>query len=139
MVIEYSVFEVKDIPTEEMPNDFFENFSAEYYAMGDVYWWEYRDRNSVLIGVCGLDVFNDTGAFLCLSWVDPAFRGCGFQKKMIRTRERKARSLGCERIVSYTSYDNYASANNLIYCGYKLYEPHVVWGLTKANYWYKSI
>lgn len=139
MLTEYCVSEINKIPIEELPKDFFYYFSKKYYSFGKCYWWAYRDKEGTLIAICGLDLYSDEGGFLCLSWVDPKFRGQGFQKKMIRIRERKARVLGCNRLVSYTLIDNCPSGNNLIDCGYKTYIPDENWGQKNVNYWYKSI
>lgn len=139
MITEYCVSEIDNIPTKELPKDFFYYFSKNYYSFGKCHWWAYRDFEGTLIAICGLDLYSDDGGFLCLSWVNPDFRGQGFQKKMIRIRERKARTLGLTRLVSYTLHENCPSANNLIACGYKTYVPDEYWGQKDANYWYKSI
>ena len=108
--------------------------------MKDDYWWMAYDGKKP-IGFCSLGLYLDRGAaFLSLSGVIPGYRGKGLQRRMIRAREKVAKTLeGIERIVSYASYDNIHSANNLIRCGYLLYTPEYEWGVKNAYYFQKWI
>lgn len=78
-------------------------------------------------------------AFLSLSGVIPSARGKGLQKKLIKKREALCKKLGKTRIISYASYDNIYSANNLIRCGYRLYQPEWEWAVKHAYYFQKKI
>jgi GNAT superfamily N-acetyltransferase len=112
----------------------------EHYYLGqDAVFWAAYD-NARIIAFCGLDLLPDEGAaFLCRAWVRPDRRGRGLQHRMIRLRERYARSIGVERLITYTAYGNCPSANSLIKCGFKMYNPANPWGLPQANYWYKVL
>lgn len=76
--------------------------------------------------------------YLSRSGVAPSFRGMGLQKRLIRVRERFARSLAMNWLVSDTT-DNPASANSLISCGFRIYKPAHPWGPDGATYWRKKI
>jgi GNAT superfamily N-acetyltransferase len=67
------------------------------------------------------------------------YRGYGLQKRFIRAREKRAKKDGYYRMVTYTSYDNIVSANNLIACGYKLYVPRLLYGVRNALYFQKTL
>jgi hypothetical protein len=58
---------------------------------------------------------------------------------MIRVREAAARRAGVAWIYTYTAPDNYASANNLIRSGYRLYQPKTKWGLSDGLYFAKKL
>lgn len=108
--------------------------------MDDQYWWIAYDGKKP-IGFCSMGLFSDRqAAFLSLSGVIPGYRGRGLQRRMIKAREKVARTLeGIDRIVSYASYDNIFSANNLIRTGYLLYAPEYLWGVKHAYYFQKWI
>lgn len=65
-------------------------------------------------------------------------RGNGLQRRLITARERRARLNGWCRIVTDTT-DNIASANSLIGCGYRLFEPVHPWGYAQTLYWSKAL
>lgn len=103
------------------------------------YWWiAYDDGQPV--GFAGLKMtirWIDCG-YLWRSAVLPEYRGRGLQVKFIRLRERKARELGWKYMITDTS-SNPASANNLIKCGYRIYEPSIEYGMTHTVYWRKVL
>jgi GNAT superfamily N-acetyltransferase len=66
------------------------------------------------------------------------YQGHGLQKKLIRARERFARRLGWGWMISDTT-DNPASANSLISCGYRLYEPRWPYRVKETLYWRKRL
>lgn len=76
----------------------------------------------------------DKCGYLCRSGILPEFRGKGLQKRLIRARIRKARELGWQALVTDTR-KNPASANSLIACGFKMYEPQNPWSFKDACYW----
>lgn len=103
------------------------------------YWWLAYCGKEV-VGFAGLTYYPHlSSAFLSRVGVLAEYRGLGLQRKFIRVRERQAVKDGYLRVVSYTSYDNVASANNLIRCGYKLYIPKFYWGVRNALYLEKTL
>ncbi len=73
-------------------------------------------------------------AYLCRSGVIPSHRGRGIQKRLIKVRVRHARAAGYRCLISAT-YFNPPSANSLIACGFRMYDPHTPWLDTGACYW----
>ena len=115
-----------------LPND-------ELYDVTKGFWWGAFD-NDICVGFCGLvpsTRWGDCG-YLCRSGVIRSYRGKGIQKKLIKARERKARFLGWNWLITDT-YSNPPSANSLISCGFKLFEPTITWGAKGTLYWRKHL
>lgn len=103
-------------------------------------WWWVAYDNGVPVAFAGLTEskqFPNAG-YLCRAGVLPTHRGRGLQRRLIAARERKARKLGMVALVSDT-YDNPASSNNLIACGFRMHEPLVRYGAEGTNYWRKPL
>lgn len=102
-------------------------------------WWVTRvnDTPVAFAGSKRSSRWSDT-TYLCRAGVIPLFRGLGIQKTLIRVREAAARKAGRAWLITDT-LDNPASANNLIACGFRLYDPHVPWGAKGTLYWRKRI
>jgi GNAT superfamily N-acetyltransferase len=99
------------------------------------YWW-IAVKNGVDIGFAGL-VYSSRWTDCCnlvRAGVVPDHRGQGLQKKFIRVRIRQAKALKMNWIVTST-YDNPASANSLIACGFKMFDPSVPWMTQHTSYW----
>jgi predicted acetyltransferase len=99
------------------------------------YWW-IAIKNGVDIGFAGL-VYSSRWTDCCnliRAGVVPDHRGQGLQKKFIRVRIRQAKALKMNWIVTST-YDNPASANSLIACGFKMFDPSVPWMTAHTSYW----
>ena len=102
-------------------------------------WW-IATANGVDIGFAGLVrtvSWTDCG-YLCRAGVVPTARGQGLQKQFIRVRIRQAKALGWKWLVSDTT-DNPASANSLIACGFKMFEPTKPWGFKNTLYWRRKL
>lgn len=100
------------------------------------WWWILYDRNKYPAGFAGLvpsSRWIDCG-YLSRAGILSYHRGKGLQKRLIRARVIKARKLGYEYLFSDT-HDNVPSVNNLIACGFKLYEPRTPYGAEKTLYW----
>lgn len=103
-------------------------------------WW-FAFEGETLLAFCGMYVRHQDDplvAFLCRAGVFPEFQGAGIQKTLIRTRVAKAKALGLREVVSDT-FNNPASANNLIACGFKTYIPEVPWRADGTVYWRKEL
>lgn len=104
------------------------------------HWWIAYDGD-VPVAFAGLILSSswfDCG-YLCRAGVIRSHRGIGLQKRLIRVRERKARALGWNYIITDTAAWNAASANSLISCGYRVFIPTKAWGLATSIYWRKRI
>jgi GNAT superfamily N-acetyltransferase len=109
--------------------------------IGEANWW-FVYHKGIAVGFTGLLYYpylKQPAAFLYRSGVLKDYRGYGLQKRFIRVRERQSLKDGYNRIITYTSYDNYPSANSLISCGYKLYRPPTDWGVKNAYYFEKKL
>ena len=80
----------------------------------------------------------DGTGYLCRAGVVELFQGRGIQKKLIRARAQYAKSLRWTHLVSDT-HRNPASANSLIRCGFKMYEPQYPWGARETLYWIRKL
>lgn len=103
------------------------------------FWWvvEYKGKPVAFAGLTKSRTTPDAG-YLCRAGVVEAHRGRGLQRRLIRIRERKARALGWKTLVSDT-FTNIPSSNNLIACGYTLFNPTDRWSFVGALYWRKAI
>lgn len=104
------------------------------------YWWIAYTETGVPAAFCSMKAslrWEATG-YLSRSGVLPKYQGQGLQKRMIRVREAKARRMGWKWLITDTS-ENPASANSLIFCGFKMYEPNRPYGLKTSIYWRKRL
>jgi len=102
-------------------------------------WW-IASKDGRDIGFAGLVrsvSWTDCG-YLCRAGVVPTHRGQGLQKKFIYVRIRQAKALGWKWLISDTT-ENPASANSLIRCGFKMFEPSKPWGFKNTLYWRKKL
>lgn len=111
-----------------------------YPKVGSYWWLAYMDDEPIAFaGLTPYDYITKPAAFLSRAGVLPKARGHGIQKRLIRARERTAKKDGYNRVITYTSYDNIISANNLIKCGYLLYTPNNLWGVKNGLYFEKML
>ncbi|MBU3577512.1 GNAT family N-acetyltransferase [Polynucleobacter sp. UK-Kesae-W10] len=104
------------------------------------YWWICYAETGIPIGFAGMvhSIRWEQTGYLSRSGILPAHQGKGLQKRLIKARVVKAKQLGWKWLLSDTS-ENPASANSLISCGFKMYEPRHVYGLKTSLYWRKKI
>ena len=102
-------------------------------------WWLAFDGEDAVAfaGVQPSKQFSDCG-YLVRAGVLPAWRGRGLQRDLIRVRERYARRQGWAWLITATHH-NLPSANSLIACGYRLYEPSTPWLASGSLYWRKRL
>ncbi len=88
------------------------------------------------VAFCAMRLLSDGQWYLSRAGVVPEARGKGLQKRMIRLRVAHARrhQPGCT-VITDTTHDNYASANSLMACGFRLYAPSTRWGFATGLYW----
>lgn len=106
------------------------------------YWWlVYEgDTRTNPMAFCGLThaVATPGAGYLKRAGVLKAFRGQGLQRRLITVREKKARRLGLDTMLTDTT-DNPPSANSLIRAGYRIFEPHYRWAFSYSIYWKKDL
>jgi len=103
------------------------------------FWW-IAYQGTLPVGFCAMSRSRhwiDAG-YLSRSGVIPSHRGNGLQKRLIQVRQRKAKLLGWNWLISDTR-DNQPSSNSLINMGFKLYTPSNPWGFSDTLYWRKKI
>lgn len=123
---------LKRLHLDTLPSDEFPNFAAG--------WWWVATTSDDAVAFCGLTPsarWADTG-YLVRAGVMPIARGHGLQRRMIQARSNHARRLGMRWLITDT-FNNPASANSLIACGFRLFEPRKPWGLDGALYWRKPL
>ena len=103
------------------------------------YWWVAAEAG-LPIGFACLTWsrrWSDTG-YLSRAGVIRQARGKGVQKRLIKVRMAKAKRLGMNWLITDTT-DNPPSANSLIACGFKMFEPSKPWANKQSLYWRKRI
>lgn len=109
------------------------------YEKKGCYWWVAYHKG-MPAGFAGLKLHKPENAgFLCRAGVLTRYRGHGLQRSFIKVRTQKANLIGLDSLITYVSYDNVISGNNLIKCGFKLYMPEYLWGVENALYFYKDL
>lgn len=112
---------------------------VRYQPKDKAFWWIAYDDDKP-IGYAGMTIHP---TWKCMELVRAAviheYRGLGLQRRLIYARERQARKENIFRSVTYTSCDNFVSANNLIKCGYRLYKPVNKFGVANALYFEKKL
>ncbi len=125
---------LKDMQKTILPWDVVESTTSGW-------WWIARTEDGFPAGFCGMkrsSKWRDT-IYLCRAGVLKEFRGNGLQARFVSVRERKAKELEMNWLVTDTLRDNPASSNTLISCGFKLYIPSSEWCVRGALYWRKRI
>lgn len=87
------------------------------------------------VGFAGLAI-HPTYGFLRRCGIRRGFRSKGLHKRLIRVRLRymKRTKHDDRPAITYTTYVNRRSANNLLACGFRLYEPQSNYGTKNALY-----
>lgn len=117
---------INDLDRECLP------FDDPYTYLRDAAWWVAWDGTEP-VAFGGFRPI-EGAAFLCRAGVIPSHRGLGLQRRLIRVRLAAARRCGFGWAHTYTANGNCVSANNLIRCGFRLFEPSWYWGGTDALY-----
>ena len=100
-------------------------------------WWVILNDANKIIAYCG-SIYTEGICIYIRAWVRKDNRGKGLQKKLINIRY-KAALKNSRTVITYTTKDNYPSANNLISQGFKLYFPEYAYGGKEMLYWIKNI
>lgn len=100
-------------------------------------WWVILNDANKIIAYCG-SIYTEGICIYIRAWVRKDNRGKGLQKKLINIRYKAALKRS-RTVITYTTKDNYPSANNLISQGFKLYFPEYAYGGKEMLYWIKQI
>jgi RimJ/RimL family protein N-acetyltransferase len=125
----------KRLYTQLITLDFkvFSGCGNEFHENRD--WWVITSGNQI-IAYCGCS-FSESVCIFVRAWVHKDYRGQGLQKKMIKLRLKSA--FGCNVAVTYTTIDNYPSANNLISQGFRLFSPQYAYAGRNMLYFQKEL
>lgn len=100
-----------------------------------IWWIMYYDSDPVgFASISPSRTYPNIGVYLSSAGVLSAHRGKGLQRRLIRARLKYARSLGKKWAISETVL-NPSSANNLIACGFRSFQPENPWSYKDAHYW----
>jgi GNAT superfamily N-acetyltransferase len=103
-------------------------------------WWIAYDPMPVAFAAMQASVRTEGTGYLNLAGVLPHARGKGWQRRLLRVREREALRKGWTVLVTDTRPSNPHSMNNLIACGFRPYAPSFPWSEHKEwVYWRKFI
>lgn len=112
----------------------FPNCGDEFLENRD--WWVI-EKNGEIIAYCGC-IYTEGICIFNRAWVHKKYRGIGIQKKMIDARLKAAKS-SCNVAITYTTFDNVPSANNLIKSGFILYNPLYAYAGNDKLYFIKKL
>ena len=117
----------------ELDYKVFANCNDEFKSNRD--WWVILSGNQI-VAYCGC-AFVEGLCIFVRAWVRKEYRGHGLQKKMIKLRIKAA--YDCHIAITYTTIDNYPSANSLISQGFKLYSPEYAYAGREMLYFQKDL
>lgn len=100
-------------------------------------WWVMLDEMSRIVAYCG-SIYSKGICIFNRAWVKKEYRGQGIHLKMIKIRLKSASSFN-KIAITYTTLDNFPSANNLISCGFRLYLPEYSYGGSDKLYFQKLL
>lgn len=107
---------------------------AAWYTYADALWLAYHGDRPVAYAAMAPSLQWSNVGYLCRAGVIPEYRGLGIQKRLIRVRVNYAKKLNYVAVVTDTT-SNPASANSLISCGFRMYEPMLPWAFKNTCYW----
>lgn len=99
-------------------------------------WWVSVDKGRI-VAYCGC-LYSEGVCIFVRAWVHKSYRGHGLHRKMIEARLRSAKE-SCRVAITYTTTDNYPSANNLIKHGFRLYGPAFAYAGKDVLYFKKTL
>lgn len=107
----------------------------------DIWWWfAYVDGERAGFACLTRGFKVKHLGYLAWAGVMPKYRGRGIQRLLIRARLKQAKTLGLQRVITYTLRSNPASSNNLIKEGFQLYMPSPGWNMGRdALYWRRKL
>jgi hypothetical protein len=108
-----------------------------YESNRSIMWilWHGKDP----VGFCMMSETNDDYVFHSRAGITSGHRGNNLQVRMLRVRERYARSRGFKKAITYTKIDNIVSNHNLQKAGYWLYLPQYRYADKDCLYWIKNL
>jgi GNAT superfamily N-acetyltransferase len=119
---------------QELDKQIFYGCGNEFKTNRD--WWVI-EHNGKIIAYCGC-IYTEGICIFNRAWVHRKHRGKGIQSKMIKARLKAAKG-SCSVAITYTTFDNIPSANNLIKNKFVLYNPLYAYAGEDKLYFIKQI
>jgi GNAT superfamily N-acetyltransferase len=96
-----------------------------FYGCGNEFkknrdWWVIEEEGKI-VAYCGC-IYSEGICIFNRAWVHRDYRGNGIQRRMINARLKAAKET-CNAAITYTTFDNVPSANNLIKTKFIMYNP----------------
>ncbi len=91
------------------------------------------------VGFCLMCTTDKFFASYTRAGVKSKHQGNGLHTRMINVREKHARLMGYEKVITYTKMDNITSIANLQKRGYLIYEPKNKYADDDCIYWQKEL
>lgn len=139
MASKFRIKKVDGVKNQELLNQL--QFSCFKYIVADpskeenIWWIMYHDSDAIgFASISPSRTYPVIGVYLSSAGILPKYRGMGLQKRLIRVRLRYAKALGKKWAISETVL-NPSSANNLIACGFRSFQPDNPWSYKDAHYW----
>jgi GNAT superfamily N-acetyltransferase len=123
---------------KEMHTTCFRGSAPQAEPESDYWWIAYHGTEPAAFAALAEAYATPNLGYLKRSGVLPQHRGRGLQLRLIRVRERAARKMGCDGMISDTT-DNPASSNTLIRAGYRIFKPQRPWAFEDSIYWEKDL
>ncbi len=97
-------------------------------------YWLLHHKTRV-VGFCSAVLWPERKAvFLSRAALIRRVQGLGLHKAMVRNRVEWAWNQGVDRVVTYTTLQNYPSLINLLDSGFRFYQPAEPWVGTRVHY-----
>ena len=112
-----------------------------FYGCGNEFkfnrdWWAIEDKGKI-VAYCGC-IYSEGICIFNRAWVSKKHRGKGIQRKMIQARLSAAKKY-CHVAITYTTFDNTHSANNLIKTNFLLYVPSFAYAGNDKLYFKRAV
>lgn len=112
-----------------------------FYGCGNEFkfnrnWWIIEDKGKI-VAYCGC-IYSEGICIFNRAWVHRKHRGKGIQRRMINTRLKAAKNY-CHVAITYTTFDNIHSANNLIKTKFTLYNPSLAYAGKDKLYFTRAL
>lgn len=103
-------------------DDIYHKIKGEGGHRGRHVWWLVKHIPSgEYVGFAGIKLYNNSyNAFMVRVGISPKHQRRGLHSKLLKKRIDYAIQNRVKHLYTYTSYDNYISANNLVKFGFKL-------------------
>lgn len=135
------IFNLGRVISERLYSQLKELDKQIFYGCGNEFlknrdWWVIEDDGKI-VAYCGC-IYSEGICIFNRAWVHRRYRGNGIQSKMIKARLKAAKET-CNVAITYTTFDNVPSANNLIKNKFIMYNPLYAYAGNDKLYFIKRL